>query len=278
MDDRCEARQAELGALRSSHASVLRAVLAIDAVMFIVEFGGELATGSSALLADSLVYGFSLFVVHRGPVWHARAALSKGVIMAVFGVAVLLEVAFKLRVGAPPEVPGIAAVGLLALAANTLCFALLWRHRADGNGPARRRDQLEVELETFSIGRLSLGRVGATRRASSPSLMGPRCSSNSSSPSMRVRALPTSRNTPKGRSRAHRSASRRPSTTASRSRSSGTSLLRARRVWSPACGSLRCRAPRRQSVAQLAGTQMRCSRARAAVSKNPGSCRLRAIT
>jgi cation diffusion facilitator family transporter len=106
--------------------------------MFFVEFGAGLVSGSSALLADSLdmlgdsiVYAFSLFVVHRSLTWKARAALVKGVIMVLFGVAVLVEVAFKLRSGAVPEAPTMAAVGLLALAANVLCFSLLWRHRAD---------------------------------------------------------------------------------------------------------------------------------------------------
>jgi Co/Zn/Cd efflux system component len=106
--------------------------------MFMVEFGAGLFSGSSALLADSLdmlgdslVYAFSLFVVHRSLAWRARAALLKGVIMALFGVAVLIEVGFSLRSASPPTVLAMAAVGTLALAANTLCFSLLWRHRAD---------------------------------------------------------------------------------------------------------------------------------------------------
>jgi cation diffusion facilitator family transporter len=138
MNDCCEAKADELGALRSRHATVLWAVLAINAVMFVVEFCAGLISGSTALLADSLdmlgdslVYGFSLFVVHRGLVWRARAALLKGTVMVLFGVAVLIEVAFKLRTGAPPAVPAMIAVGTLALAANGLCFSLLWRHRAD---------------------------------------------------------------------------------------------------------------------------------------------------
>lgn len=138
MDDCCESKAGELESLRSRHGRVLRAVLAVNALMFIVEFGAGLASGSSALLADSLdmlgdslVYGFSLFVVHRSLTWKARAALLKGAIMALFGVAVLLDAAFKLRVGTLPGVPTMAVVGTLALAANALCFALLWRHRAD---------------------------------------------------------------------------------------------------------------------------------------------------
>ncbi len=138
MDDCCQAKAGELDAIRSRHGLVLGAVLAVNAFMFIVEFAAGLISGSSALLADSLdmlgdsfVYGFSLFVIHRSLTWHARAALLKGAIMALFGVAVLLEVAFKLRTATPPAVPAMAAIGTLALAANALCFSLLWRHRAD---------------------------------------------------------------------------------------------------------------------------------------------------
>jgi cation diffusion facilitator family transporter len=138
MDDCCEAKADELGAIRSRHGQILWAVLAINATMFVVEFGAGLVAGSSALLADSLdmlgdsfVYGFSLFVIHRSVAWHARAALFKGGIMALFGVAVLFEVVLKLRAPTPPIVPTMAAIGTLAFAANALCFSLLWRHRAD---------------------------------------------------------------------------------------------------------------------------------------------------
>ena len=138
MDLCCEAKASELAAIRFRQGHVLRVVLAVNATMFFVEFGAGLASGSSALLADSLdmlgdslVYGFSLFVIHRSLTWRARAALLKGAIMLVFGVGVLLEVAVKLGTAVPPMVPAMAAIGTLALAANAVCFALLWRHRTD---------------------------------------------------------------------------------------------------------------------------------------------------
>lgn len=138
MDECCESKASELAALRGRQGRVLWTVLGVNAVMFGVEFGAGLLVGSTALLADSLdmlgdafVYGFSLFVLHRGATWRARAALSKGLVMAAFGVGVLVEAAFRLRAGVPPIAPAMAAVGFVALAANTFCFVLLWRHRAD---------------------------------------------------------------------------------------------------------------------------------------------------
>lgn len=138
MDHCCEAKGTELAGLRLRQRRVLTLVLAVNVVMFCVEFVAGLMSGSTALLADSLdmlgdsfVYGFSLFVLHRGPVWRARAALSKGVVMAVFAVGVLVEAGFRLHAGVSPLVPAMLAVGTLALLANAWCFSLLWRHRED---------------------------------------------------------------------------------------------------------------------------------------------------
>lgn len=138
MDECCEAKGTELAALRDRQGRVLVLVLAINAAMFCVEFGAGLFAGSTALLADSLdmlgdslVYGFSLYVLQRSLAWRARAALAKGVIMAGFGFGVLLEAFLRMREGAPPSAPVMLGIGTLALGANGLCFALLWRHRAD---------------------------------------------------------------------------------------------------------------------------------------------------
>ena len=138
MDQCCEAKGQELVALRGRQWRVLAVVLVVNLVMFCVEFGAGLLSGSTALLADSLdmlgdslVYGFSLYVLHRSLAWRARAALAKGVLMAAFGLGVLLESAFRLGAGVPPLVPVMVGTGALALIANAFCFSLLWRHRAD---------------------------------------------------------------------------------------------------------------------------------------------------
>jgi Co/Zn/Cd efflux system component len=117
---------------------VLRVVLAINAAMFLAESTAGLLAQSTALLADSvdmlgdaIVYGFSLYVVARGPRWQARGALLKGAIMATFGAGVLVEVGVKLAAGGVPVAATIGAMGAVALAANGVCLALLWPRRDD---------------------------------------------------------------------------------------------------------------------------------------------------
>lgn len=138
MSDCREDRQAAVAALRDHQAWVLKVVLALNAAMFVVEASAGMLAHSTALLADSLdmlgdtlVYGFSLYVIGRGERWLAISALIKGLIMALFAAFVLLEVVLKLLSPAVPWAEAIGAVGLLAFAVNALCLGLLWRHRGD---------------------------------------------------------------------------------------------------------------------------------------------------
>lgn len=136
--DCCGSKTGELAELHARQGRVLCAVLVINAAMFVVEAGGGLVAGSAALLADSLdmfgdasVYALTLWVLHRGAVWRARAALVKGAIMALFGVGVLVEAVIRFNSDAVPSAQAMGAIGALALAANVTCLVLLYRHRGD---------------------------------------------------------------------------------------------------------------------------------------------------
>lgn len=138
MDACCEAKEEELRALRGKQKGVLTLVLVINAVLFVVEAAAGLLAHSTALLADSLdmlgdslVYGFSLYVLWRTAEWKATAACIKGIIMALFGIAVLAEGFYKAIAGVVPVAEVMGIIGLLVFLGNGLCFLLLFRHRSD---------------------------------------------------------------------------------------------------------------------------------------------------
>jgi len=133
MDECCEVRE-----IPREQRRTLQIVLVINAAMFLTESVAGVLAHSTALFADSLdmlgdaiVYGFSLYVIGRGIAWQARAALLKGLIMAAFGIGLLVQVAFKITRGVTPTVEVMGVVGTLAFAANLWCLALLWRRRGD---------------------------------------------------------------------------------------------------------------------------------------------------
>ncbi|MBX3018835.1 MAG: cation transporter [Bdellovibrionaceae bacterium] len=134
----CENKSSELAALRQKQAGILKIVLVVNAVMFAVELGFGWISRSTALMADSLdmlgdasVYAFSLYALHKGAVWRARAGYAKGVIMAVFGAAVLGQAIFRYMTQTVPLAETMGAIGVVALAANLYCLLLLYRHRSD---------------------------------------------------------------------------------------------------------------------------------------------------
>jgi len=124
--------------MRESHGRVLWIVLGINALMFAIEGWAGLLAHSTSLLADALdmlgdalVYGFSLFVLGRSARWQAGAALAKGGFMLAFGLGVLGEAFYKVFHPVMPGVETMGVVGGIALAANLVCFFLLYHHRGD---------------------------------------------------------------------------------------------------------------------------------------------------
>lgn len=111
-------------------------VLAINAVMFLVEIGAGLAAGSASLQADALDflgdasnYAISLFVVGMALRYRASAALAKGATMGAFGLWVIGTVIWHALHGTLPSALTMGAVGFAALVANAASFGLLWAFR-----------------------------------------------------------------------------------------------------------------------------------------------------
>lgn len=115
---------------------LLIVVLAINAVMFFVEFAAGWLAQSSALLADSLdmladasVYAISFYAVGKAKILRANAALVTGSLQLILGIGIMLDVVRKVWLGAMPEPTTMGVIGVIALIANVICFLLLWRYR-----------------------------------------------------------------------------------------------------------------------------------------------------
>jgi cation diffusion facilitator family transporter len=136
--DCCSDKECAIEALRSRQAGTLRIVLAINAVMFVVEFTAGLLARSTALLADSLdnlgdaaTYGLSLYAVARGARVKAKIALFKSALILAAALFVIGQVAYSSVHPGIPVFETMGIVSLLALAANGTCLALLWKHRSE---------------------------------------------------------------------------------------------------------------------------------------------------
>lgn len=120
---------------------ILWIALAINAAMFAVEivagaFAGSVSLHADALdfLGDSFNYAISLAVIGLALSWRARAAMFKGVTMAVLGLWVIGEVIWHIVSGRVPEPFVMGVVGTAALLANAGVAVMLYRfRRAESN-------------------------------------------------------------------------------------------------------------------------------------------------
>lgn len=136
--DCCDDKQCAIEALQERQSATLRVVLAINAVMFVIELTSGLLAKSTALLSDSLdnlgdalTYGLSLYAVSRGARSKAMVALFKGGLITLAGLFVLGQVAYRMIHSSVPVFETMGVVSLVALAANGTCLALLWKHRTE---------------------------------------------------------------------------------------------------------------------------------------------------
>jgi Co/Zn/Cd efflux system component len=113
-------------------------VLAINAVMFVIELVAGLVAQSTGLVADSLdmladasIYAIALLAAGNVASQRRAARLSGWVQLALAGL-VLVEVLRRAASGSEPVEALMVGVGLLALAANLTCVAILSRHRRGG--------------------------------------------------------------------------------------------------------------------------------------------------
>ncbi|QQR54558.1 cation transporter [Candidatus Peregrinibacteria bacterium] len=127
--------------LKNRHNKKLRNVfvfvLLVNLVMFFVEAIAGFLSHSNALTADSLdmladtfVYGISLFVVFRNDKAKARASLLKGIVMSLLGIYVVFATVIKIIHPVLPTAETISIIGGVALLANALCLYVLSRYKS----------------------------------------------------------------------------------------------------------------------------------------------------
>ena len=121
----------------------LVAVIAINAVMFVIEMSAGVSSGSQALKADALdfagdtaTYALSLMVIGASVRTRAFASLFKGASLALIAIAILGMTALRVLDGSPPEASTMGLVGFMALAANAASVLILLRWR-DGDSNVR---------------------------------------------------------------------------------------------------------------------------------------------
>lgn len=129
----------EMEANDADERRTLRLVLGINAFMFVAELGLGLLAESTGLIADSLdmladalVYAISLVAVGRSTALKSRAALASGVVQILLAGLVLLDVLRRFVLGSEPVSALMMGVGMVALLANSICLALIMRHREGG--------------------------------------------------------------------------------------------------------------------------------------------------
>jgi Co/Zn/Cd efflux system component len=111
-------------------------VLGINAVMFVAELLLGFSAGSVSLQADALDFlgdaaNYSISLLMSGLALHhrARATLLKGITMGGFGLWIFGSAIWHAGHGTLPAAMTMGKVGLVALLANALTFALLWKYR-----------------------------------------------------------------------------------------------------------------------------------------------------
>jgi len=126
----------EIEAQNDEQKKILIILLLINGSMFVLELVLGLLAESTALIADALdmladaaVYTVSLYAVGRNE-WHkVSAARISGFFQIVLGLGVLLEVVRRFISGSTPEPLFMIGLGVLALIANSICLALIAKHR-----------------------------------------------------------------------------------------------------------------------------------------------------
>jgi len=165
------------GATEALERRTLRALLGINATMFVVEALAGWIADSTGLMADSLdmladasVYGIALYAVGRSPLVQFRAGAASGYLQMGLGIGVLADVVRRFVYGSDPMSVMMIVVGGIALAANITCLLLLAKHR-DGGMHMRASWIFSTNDVIANVSVIASGALVATLNSRIPDLM-----------------------------------------------------------------------------------------------------------
>ncbi|VBB44816.1 Cation efflux protein [uncultured Desulfatiglans sp.] len=131
--------ECEINVTNAREKRTLLIVLAINAFMFVFELVLGLIAESTGLVADSLdmfadasVYSISLYAVGKSASLKGTAAKISGMVQSILAFLVLFDVLRRFILGSEPISILMIGVGAMALIANSICLALISRHRDGG--------------------------------------------------------------------------------------------------------------------------------------------------
>ena len=139
----CGCGSVKFEGLSKGYRRALWAVIAVNAVMFVVEMTAGVAAQSKALQADALdflgdttTYAISLAVIGMSVRVRTTAALVKGISLSLMGLWVFGSTLYRVFYLGVPQAEVMGIVGVLALAANLGSVLLLMKWK-DGDANVR---------------------------------------------------------------------------------------------------------------------------------------------
>lgn len=139
----CCGHDAKFDGVSADYKRRLWIVIALNAIMFVVEMSAGQLAKSQALqadaldfLGDALTYGISLAVIGASIRVRTNAALAKGISLFLMGSWVFGSTLYRVFYIGVPQAEIMGAIGFLALATNLASVLLLVRYK-DGDANVR---------------------------------------------------------------------------------------------------------------------------------------------
>lgn len=139
----CCGHEQNFDGMSQTYRRILLVIIAINGVMFGVEMVAGWISGSQALQADALdflgdtiSYAVSLWAIGKVLAIRSRAALAKGISLALMAAWVTGSTLYKILILNTPDALTMGTVAIAAFVANLVSVLLLMRYR-DGDANVR---------------------------------------------------------------------------------------------------------------------------------------------